>query len=281
MTRGDYDYVTFMPILYNSYLQIFNTNDLSFYMDIDTVFGPKWSTQNMIVNNNTLYVAINNGFEWGNEKGLVGVLDLNTMNYTHEIDLGPDGKNPDNMVFDGINIYTVNNKDWSGSSISEVNINTGTATTINMSMVSTGCGTSCMKDNKIMYQISQDTELYEWDPQLMPAAGNPIGYNQNFYTLSADEINGLLYASSTDFFSYGTVSIYDDSHTLISSFNTSISPGKIVFDLRNAAVGIFESELVTQDKGLIYDISGKRVNSLDNVNQGIYIVDGKKIYLRK
>ena len=42
----DYDNVTFMPVLFNSYLQMFNTSDLSFYMEIDTVVGPKWATQN-------------------------------------------------------------------------------------------------------------------------------------------------------------------------------------------------------------------------------------------
>ena len=37
VTRGDYDNTTFMPILFNSYLQVFNTLDLSFYMELDTV----------------------------------------------------------------------------------------------------------------------------------------------------------------------------------------------------------------------------------------------------
>ena len=43
-------------------------------MELDTTIGPKWATQNMIVDGNTLYIAINNGFEWGNEKGLIGKL---------------------------------------------------------------------------------------------------------------------------------------------------------------------------------------------------------------
>ena len=62
VTRGDYDNITFSPILFDSYLQVFNTSDLSFYMQLDTVSGPKWSTQNLIVNNNTLYVTVNNAF---------------------------------------------------------------------------------------------------------------------------------------------------------------------------------------------------------------------------
>ena len=69
--RGDYDNTTFAPYLFNSYLQFYNTSDLSFYSELDTITGPKWSTQNMIVENDNLYITINNAFEFGNEKGIV------------------------------------------------------------------------------------------------------------------------------------------------------------------------------------------------------------------
>ena len=73
VTRGDYDNTTFSPILFSSYLQVYNISDLSFYLEIDTISGPKWSTQNLIINDDKLYVAVNNAYEWGNEKGLVGI----------------------------------------------------------------------------------------------------------------------------------------------------------------------------------------------------------------
>ena len=133
---------------------------------------------------------------------------MSSMTYLNEIDLGPDGKNPDNMVFDGMNIYTVNNKDFTGASISKIDISNGTSVTTNISTMNTGCGTSCLRDGKINYQISGDTELYEWDPILMPNSGLSIGFTQNFYELAADEVNNYLYASSTDWFSYGFINIY-------------------------------------------------------------------------
>ena len=52
---------------------------MSFVSQLDTTNGPKWTTQNMVHHENKLYVAINNGFEWGNEKSLIGVLDLNSL----------------------------------------------------------------------------------------------------------------------------------------------------------------------------------------------------------
>ena len=189
VTRGDYDNTTFAPILFNSYLQVFNLSDLSFYTEFDTINGPKWSTQNMIVTNNKLYVAINNAFEWGNEKGLVGVIDMNNMSYINEIDLGPDGKNPDNLMFDGSNIYSVNNKDWTGASISNISLSNNTTTTTNISSISTGCGTSALKDDKILYQISMDNDLFAWDTQSNDSSGISLGYSTNFYDLSHDQIN--------------------------------------------------------------------------------------------
>ncbi|MDC0201815.1 hypothetical protein OAJ56_01080 [Flavobacteriales bacterium] len=281
VTRGDYDNTTFMPILFNSYLQVFNTLDLSFYMELDTVSGPKWSTQNMITYGDNLYVAINNGFEWGNEKGLIGIVDMSSMTYLNEIDLGPDGKNPDNMVFDGTNIYTVNNKDFTGASISKLDISNGTIVTTNMSTINTGCGTSCLRDGKINYQISGDTELYEWDPVLMPSSGLSIGFLESFYDLATDEINNYLYASSTDWSTYGTINIYDSNNMSVGSFSCGISPGTIVFDVRSTTVGITNITSENILEGTIYDMFGRKLISLENQSEGIYLVDGEKVYIPK
>ena len=281
VTRGDYDNTTFMPILFNSYLQVFNTLDLSFYMELDTIYGPKWSTQNMITSGDNLYVAINNGFEWGNEKGLIGIVDMSSMIYLNEIDLGPDGKNPDNMVFDGTNIYTVNNKDFSGASISKVDISNGSSLTTNMSTINTGCGTSCLRDGKINYQISGDTELYEWDPVLMPSSGISIGFTENFYELATDEVNNYLYASSTDWVSYGIINIYDSNNMSIGSFSCGVSPGTIVFDTRSTSVGITNITSKNILEGTIYDMFGRKLNSLEGQSEGMYIVDGEKVYIPK
>ena len=209
VTRGDYDNVTYAPILYNSYLQVFNKNDLSFHLEFDTINGPKWSTQNLVVKDNNLYVAINNAYEWGNYKGIIGVVDLTSFSYTSEIDLGTDGVNPDNMMIKGDYVYTVNNKDWSGSSISKVDLLSNTHVTTNLALVSTGCGTSCLRDDKINYQLSGDVSVYEWDVNSTPNTGSALPLNNNFYELAFDNVNNLLYASTTDYFSYGNVNIYD------------------------------------------------------------------------
>ena len=282
ISRGDYDNTTFLPIFFNSYLQIYNTSDLSLYIELDTTTGPKWATQNLIIDDNKLYVAINNAYEWGNEKGIIGVLDLNTFSYLNEINLGPDGINPDNMVFEGDYIYTINNKDWYGSSVSQLSILTNSVSTINLASVSTGCGTSCLRDGKINYQISGDTLLYEWDVLLLPSTGTSLGLNQNFYDLSYDKINNLLYASSTDYSTYGSVNIYNQDNFLIHSFQCGISPGTIVFDVRYHTTSIHELMLLDSYKNeIIYDISGRRVSQEAYLPTGLYIKNMKKSYIGK
>jgi len=274
-SRGEY------AVQFNSYLHVYDKNTLSYVFELDTINGPKAATQNLIVDQGKIYVAINNGFEWGNEEGLVGVVDATSFEYLTEIDLGDDGKNPDNMMLYENNLYTVNNKDWSGSSISQINLESGVVVTKNISAAPTGCGTSCLKSGKILYQISQDVKLFQWDPELGQDEDNSseIGSFDNFYELAEDQINQKFYASSTDYVTYGNIQIYDENYNLESTFTTGISPGTIVFDVRQL-VSLEElgfPNLTNQSS--IFDVLGREYKAGDFRPAGIYIVDGEKVYL--
>lgn len=281
VSRGEYDPVTWGSVSYNSYLHVYNKNNLSYITEFDTIIGPKATSQNLIVDQGRLYVAINNGFEWGNEEGLVGVIDANSLNYISEFDLGDDGKNPDNMMLHDNNLYTVNNKDWSGSSISQINLETGTVVTKNISAAPTGCGTSCLRAGKIIYQLSQDSLLFQWDPMGEGEDNSSeIGLFDNFYELAEDKINSKFYASSTDYVSYGNIHIYDENYNLESTFTTGISPGTIVFDVRQS-LSLEELGIPNfiNNSSYIYDLLGRAYGVNDYRPAGIYIVNGKKVYL--
>jgi len=271
VSRGEYG------VSFDSYFQIYSKSDLTFISELDTTEGPKWTTQNMVHTDNKLYVAINNGFEWGNEKSLIGVLDLSTLSYLEEIDLGSDATNPDNMMITDDYIFTVNNKNWSGASFSKVDLSTNSSTTINVSDVSTGCGTSCLRGDKINFQISMDSVLLEWDPATLLSSGNPLGINQNFYDLAYDEVNNYLYASETDYSTYGKVHIYDADNNLVSEFDCGVSPGTIVFDVRNTTSIVDYSFNQTQDD-VFFDLFGRKINQIENQPKGVYIRSGKKIF---
>jgi hypothetical protein len=232
-TRGEYLQT------FDSYLQVFDKNTLQLIAALDTINGPKWATQNIVVVNNMAYVAVNNAYEWGNEKGLIGQLDLNTLTYGAEIDLGAEGKNPDNMFLYNNELYTVNNKDWSGASVSKVSLN-GVVNTQTIANAVTGCGTSALRDDKLVYQISMENTLNDYNLLNMTYVGPVAGITNNFYELAQDPVNGFLYASSTDFFSSGSIQIFDQANANIHQFNVGVSPGTIVFDLRSN-VGLSEN----------------------------------------
>ena len=289
-TRGEY------LTTFNSYLHIYDANTLSLIQAIDTISGPKWASQNIVIDGSIAYIAINNGYEWGNEKGLIGKLNLDNLSYGNEVDLGPDGKNPDNLMKSGDFLYTVNNKDWSNASVSKVALNASSNLTVNLQSVATGCGTSALRDDKLVYQISMETTLNEFDINLMNLSGPITGHSINYYELAQEPVSGQLYTSETDFFSFGKIHIFDDNNTELSNFNVGISPGTIVFDVR-PSVGLIEQENslsiypnptnenlylsgFSSEKTRILDLSGKEVLStfektvnVSNLKNGAYLLE--------
>lgn len=289
-TRGEY------LTTYDSYLHIYDATTLSLIQAIDTISGPKWASQNIIIDGSIAYIAINNGYEWGNEKGLIGKLNLDNLSYGNEVDLGPDGKNPDNLMKSGDFLYTVNNKDWSNASVSKVALNGSSNVTVNLQSVATGCGTSALRDDKLVYQISMETTLNEFDINLMNLSGPISGHSINYYELAQEPVSGQLYTSETDFFSFGKIHIFDDNNTELSNFNVGISPGTIAFDVR-PSVGLTEQENslsiypnptnenlylsgFSSEKTRILDLSGKEVIStiektvnVSNLKNGAYLLE--------
>jgi hypothetical protein len=133
VTRGEYG------VLLPSYLQVYNLSDLSLDYELDTVNGPKYAAQNIEIVDDKAYFVINNAFDFPNYKGLLGVVDLNTEAYVNEFDLGANGSNPDNLMRDGDKLYTLNNKDYTGSSVSVFNLTSeSVVSTTNLPNVTTG-----------------------------------------------------------------------------------------------------------------------------------------------
>ncbi len=297
-TRGEY------LTTYDSYLHVYDATTMTLISAIDTVQGPKWATQNVVVDGSNAFIAVNNGYEWGNEKGIIGKLDLNSLSYGNEIDLGPEGKNPDNLVKIGSFIYSVNNKDWSGSSISKIALDGTSNSTVNLASASTGCGTSALRDDKLVYQISMETTLNEFDINLMNNVGPISGHSTNYYELAQEPVSGNLYASETDYFSFGKVHLFDAQNNELSNFDAGVSPGTVVFDVRSSAgvseikepISIYpnptvdELHVVKDGVKNIFDLTGKllfqsadNILNVSNLNQGMYVleVNGAKAHFIK
>ena len=263
ITKGDYDNNSFGPVIFNSYLEVYSVFTLDFIYSFNAVplEGPEWSTESIISDENNIYVSINNGFEWGNFKGIVGVIEASTLTYVNEIDLGENGINPISMFRKDDIIYTLNNKNFDGSSLSVINTTDIVAQVYNLPTVSSGCGASIIKDDKLYYQDFSEDQVYEFNINNFEESGVVENLNNNFYTMSEDPVNGYLYASVTDYNSNNQIMIYDQNNELLNSFIADVSTSKIVFDIRNENVDILDIDSINSDR--------KMINTIDYLGRAI------------
>lgn len=280
-SRGEYDSATFGPVIFDSYLEVYLKDNLNYYSSFSIENGPQWSTESLLITDNKLYVAVNNAYEWGNYKGIVGVIDLSTMSYT-EIDLGENGKNPINMMYRDNNIYTVNNKNWDGSSISIINVNSSDIQTMDLSDVSAGCGVSIIRDNKLNYQKSNETELNILDLETLEQSGVEENLEYNYYGIASNPLNGYLYAAIANFTSNSGVVIYDENNNQVNSFFADVATSKIVFDVRNENVSISPENLDNKTVLNVVDVLGRSVDqknsiSIEILEDGVY---NKKLIIK-
>ena len=260
VSKGDYDGVTFGPVTFDSYLDVYNL-DLNYQFGFEAESsGPQWSTENLLINEDKLYVLINNAYEWGNYQGIIGQVDLNTLNYEVEIDLGDDGKNPINLMFKDDKLYTLNNKNWDGSSISVVDINNSDdIQTLNLSDVSAGCGVSIIRDQKLNYQKQGDLEMGIVDLETLTQTGVEDNLNMNYYSISEDPVTGNLFAATADFITNSQVYIYDSNNIELNSFTSGVTTNKIVFDVRENNNSSLEDHYSINNTIKTIDVLGRTI----------------------
>ena len=260
VSKGDYDGVTFGPVIFDSYLDVYDL-DLNYQFGFEAESsGPQWSTENLLINEDKLYVLINNAYEWGNYQGIIGQVDLNTLNYEVEIDLGDDGKNPINLMFKDDKLYTLNNKNWDGSSISVVDINNSDdIQTLNLSDVSAGCGVSIIRDQKLNYQKQGDLEMGIVDLETLTQTGVEDNLNMNYYSISEDPVTGNLFAATADFITNSQVYIYDSNNIELNSFTSGVTTNKIVFDVRENNNSSLEDHYSINNTIKTIDVLGRTI----------------------
>lgn len=216
-----------------SYFQVYNKSNLNFIYESTTVSE---RASEVKVWNDTAYVAING---WGSV-GKLAVVDLNAQSLNREIDLGPNGLNPEAVFKSNVNgkIYTVNNLNWTNSSVTKYDMASTSFTNTLMNRPS-GCSGSSYYLNNVYFQTSgqnkigvfSTTALSVWDSLLI---------NKSLYGISIDSVNSHIYISETDYTTFGKVFIYDFFGALVDSFNVDVSPGTFAFDVRNTT-GISEN----------------------------------------
>lgn len=271
VTRGDVTPFT-------SYFQVFDKSTLAFEYELDVNNGPAYASSGIQVYNDTAYVAINNGFEWGNYVGKVGIIDLNAESYAAEVDLGPDAINPDNLMIDGGKLYTLNNKNFDGSSVTTYDATTRASLTANVA-INSSCGTSVRANDDIYYMEYSVNKVARFNTTTQQVT-DTIQNSYPYYGMANDDINGIIYATNTDYVTYGEAFILDYNGTRLDSFMVGVSPGNIALDVRTS-VGAEENNfsslsIYPNPANDVLNISG--LQGIENGTINITDLAGRVVY---
>ncbi|MBL7981429.1 MAG: T9SS type A sorting domain-containing protein [Flavobacteriales bacterium] len=215
------------------YFEVRDRNTLDLQYTITPADGLQFAAEDVLVVGDKAYLAVGNAFEWGNFVGRVGVVDLLTGTYGAEVDLGPEGTNPEKLMEHEGDIIAFNNTDFSHSSISRVNVSSGTiAYTTNVS-ANSSCAASAKvgANGRVYYMEYAQNELARFDLNNGVVADTLAG-SPAVYGLIEDPVNGVLYATTTDFFSTGDLHVMDLEGNVLSTVAVGVSPGNLAMDIR-------------------------------------------------
>lgn len=223
---------------FDSYVWVFQKSTLTLFNVFDTITGPKYAVEGIAVVNDSAYVAVGNGFDIGNEKGIMGIIDLTTMTYVDEVDMGFSARNPDNVMQDERYIYTLNNKDYASSSISRYDPATRSFQVYDNIAANSGCGTSALASDHIYYMEYAQSHLARFSTGSLSIVDTLVN-TTSYYGLADDPVNQQLYATVTDYVSSGRAYILEYNGAVKDSFDVGVSAGSVALDVR-ATVGIDE-----------------------------------------
>jgi hypothetical protein len=217
------------------YLEVRDKNSFALLYTVTPADGLVHSAEDVLVLENTAYLAVNNAFDQENLVGRVGVLDLETGTYGTEIDLGPEGRNPERLMVHNGDIVAFNNKDFTGSSISRIAVDAGTLTYTNNVSLNSGCAASALVEatEQVYYMEYDQGELARYDLASALVADTLAG-SPSVYGLIEDPINGVLYGTTTDYFSTGALHVLDLNGQIQSTVPVGVAPGNLVLDIRSA-----------------------------------------------
>ncbi|MDC0854585.1 hypothetical protein OAP59_02165, partial [Flavobacteriales bacterium] len=138
VTRGDIDDQG-MSLELDAYFQWYDATSLQLLGELTvSENGPQFATEGIAVAGDRVYFAINNAFDWGNEVGFIGAYDTNSDEYL-EWDLGENGMNPYHLFAAGETVVSVNNRDYSSTSLSALDLAGQSVETVEVSEANSGC----------------------------------------------------------------------------------------------------------------------------------------------
>ncbi len=279
--------------------------DKSTLVLIDSVSQITKGVSNMLVHNDSLYIAQNytsSGFT--DSAGYISVVDLNSMNFVRNITFSNNGeglgflvKNTAETGFLGINTNSIVQYDFTTRTISS---------SPSIFRLSAGAAKYARKGDTLFLQVNDNIG------SISLSSGNIIDTNIVAYrptSFTVDTLSNTIYATSTDFFSYREGKVFDQNGTELDTLIVGYSPEIVQIYYGNVtSTDYFEKELMSFSvfpnpasnqviidlntfKPASYialkiiDISGKIVQeknfssmnvfslAIDNLTSGIYLIN--------
>ncbi|HRH71335.1 MAG TPA: T9SS type A sorting domain-containing protein [Flavobacteriales bacterium] len=227
LTRGEYG------VTFDHFVEVRDKNTFDLIYTLGSADGVEYTCEAVEVLNDKAYISMNNGFDFPNYTNKVVVVDLEGEAYESTIDLGPDGYNPEHIMVSDGNVYVFNNKDYTGSSISRIDPVGSSLMVTNNVAYNSGCGTSTAAAGRIYYMEYSVAQLARYDlttEQVYDTLDNGI----EAYGVLGDPINNVMYVSSTDFTSTGTLYVTENDGSILSSVGIGVAAGKMALDLRTS-----------------------------------------------
>ncbi|MCB9184484.1 MAG: T9SS type A sorting domain-containing protein [Flavobacteriales bacterium] len=213
------------------YFEARDKNSLELLWTIDPAAGLTMSAEDVLVVDDKAYLAVNNAFDWSNLAGRIGVVDLATGSYENEVDLGPDGLNPEKLFVHQGELLAFSNTDFSHSSISRVGAGE-VEYTVTVSSNS-GCGASELvgAQEQVYFLEYAQNELVRFDVATA-SVGDTLSGSPAVYGLLADPFNPVLYATTTDFVSTGDFHVLALDGSVLSTVPAAVASGHLALDIR-------------------------------------------------
>ena len=266
------------------YFEVRDAATLALNYAVTPADGLLYSAEDVEVVGDRAYLAVGNAFDWNNLVGKVVAIDLPLGTYESEVDLGPNGLNPENIMVNGTDLFVLNNKDFTGSSISRVSVGNASLTYTNNVALNSGCGASVLADDHIYYMEYAVDRLARYSVNT-DAVADTLTASVSPYGLIADPVNGVLYGTTTDFFSSGELHTMALDGTVLSTVAVGVSPGRLALDVRSITgiadkdapvLGLFPNPAVDQ---LQVALTTNKVSN-ENITLTIIDLNGQVIYQR-
>lgn len=219
--------------------------------------------------NDTAYVAVN-GF---GVSGNLAVIDLQHQSLNREIDLGPDGLNPETIRKEGNKIIAVSSPNYSNTAVTSYDVLTTNASTTLLGTAN-GCSASTLFLGNVYFGVNAESKIRVFNTQ-SAITWDSLQTNHIIYGIGIDSVNSRIYAGTTDYTTFGKVYVYDFYGALKDSFDVHVSPSTFAFDVvdLNSSVGSVADQTTfrihpnpTQDMIMVYSsYSGTKEVELFNI----------------